>query len=300
LTADASVSPAVLREAAAALDEEGWTLEADDVLAGRAVQTEAPPAVAALWAEREVQAGRFDRVADQLSPLAKQNPPAGRSAVLAYAWGLVNAGRPDAAAATVQRFNDLLRADDDAWARAGALLAEAKHFALAAAWLADWPNRTAVEGWMLRPLADSLRALDRDADALAACRGGLQANPPPDVAAEFRGWLALAAAEGGDPVGAANYLKGLDQLGLPDSVKLVLAMAEAVLMVMQAGLEGKSAAFAEAKDHLKTAIGACPESARPPGTERWYKRVVAAIAGETKTLSAKLWATWQRVRPWAS
>lgn len=299
LAADPDVTPAVLREAAAALDEEGWTLEADDVLAGRASDPEAPAAVAQLWAEREVHADRFDRVGDQLPVLAKANPPAGRAAVLAYAWGLVNAGRPEAAAATVQRFNDLLRADDDSWARAGAVLAEAKHFALAAAWLADWPNRTAVDGWMLRPLADALRALDRDDDALTACREGLKANPPPDVAAEFRGWLALAAAVGGDTAGAAGFLKGLDQLGLPDSVKLVLAMAEAVLMVRQAGPDGKSAAFAEAKDHLKTAAGACPESARPPGTGRWYRKTVSAITAETGTLAAKSWAFWQRVRPWA-
>jgi len=49
--------------------------------------------------------------------------------------------------------------------------------ALAAAWLADWPNRTMVEGWMLRPLADALRALDRDTDALAACRTALDLDP---------------------------------------------------------------------------------------------------------------------------
>jgi hypothetical protein len=251
-----------------------------------------------LWSEREVQAGRFDRVADQLPVLAMQNPAAARAAALVHAMGLVTAGRPDAAGAAVQRFNDLLRADDESWAKAGAVLAEAKHFALAAAWLADWPNRTAVEGWMLRPLADALRALDRDADALAACRGGLAANPPPDVAAEFRGWLALAAAESGATALAADYLRGLDQLGLPDSVKLVLAMAEAVLMVQQAGPEGKSAAFAEAKEHLKAAAGACPESARPPGTARWYKKTVATLAAEAGTVTAKVWATWQKVRPW--
>jgi hypothetical protein len=133
---------------------------------------------------------------------------------------------------------------------------------------------------------------------LAACRGGLEAGPPPDVAAEFRGWLALAAVEAGDTTAAATYLKGLDQIGLPDSVKLVLAMAEAVLMVKQAGPDGKAAAFAEAKEHLKAAAGACPETARPPGTGRWYKRVVNAIAAEAGTVNAKVWAVWQKVRPW--
>jgi predicted Zn-dependent protease len=298
LAADPTVSPAVLREAATALDDEGWTLEADDVLAARATDPDAPPAVATLWAEREVQADRFERVGDKLPLLAKGNPPAGRAAVLAYAWGLVSAGRPEAAAAAVQRFNDLLRADDDSWARAGAVLAEARHFALAAAWLADWPNRVAVEGWMLRPLADSLRALDRDAEALTVCRSGLAANPPPDVAAEFRGWLALAAAEAGEPASAANYLKGMDQIGLPDSVKLVLAMAEAVLMVKQAGPDGKVSAFGEAKEHLRAAADACPENARPPGTVRWFKRVVARLGADAGTVKAKVWASWQRVRPW--
>jgi len=239
-------------------------------------------------------------VGDALPALVKANPAAGRAAVLAYAWGHAQAGRPAAAAAAVQRFNDLLRADDDAWARAGAVLAEARHFALAAAWLADYPSRTGVEGWMLRPLADALRALDRDEEALAACRAGLPLNPPPDVAAEFRGWLALAAVEAGEPAAAADYLRGLDQLGLPDSVKLVLALAEALLMVTQAGPDGKAAAFAEAKEHLKAAAGACPESARPPGTGRWYKRTVAALAARTGTVPARVWAAWQRLRPWVA
>jgi hypothetical protein len=75
-------------------------------------------------------------------------------------------------------------------------------------------------------------------------------------------------------------------------------MAEAVIMVRSAGPGGKSAAFREAKEHLKTAAGACTAKDVPAGASRAYRRVVSCVAGEAYTLGAKLWAMWQRVAPW--
>ena len=93
-------------------------------------------------------------------------------------------------------------------------------------------------------------------------------------------------------------LPRIDSILASDGTRLVLSMAEAVLMVCQAGPGGKSAAFREAKEHLKAAAGACVGKDVPAGAARAYRRVVSCIAGEAGTMGAKLWALWQRVAPW--
>lgn len=109
--------------------------------------------------------------------------------VLAYLWSLAESGKPVQAA--VQKHSELLRADDAAWARAGAALVQAGHYAMASAWLADWRDRDAVEPWMLRPLATAYRALDQDERAVEVCRAAVRLGGAEEVLADFRAWLAL-------------------------------------------------------------------------------------------------------------
>jgi cellulose synthase operon protein C len=71
-----------------------------------------------------------------------------------------------------------------------------------------------------------------------------------------------------------------------------------VLMVRRAGPGGRSAAFRESKAHLKSAAGSCASSDVPAGAARAYRRVVSCVSGAAGTLSAKLWAVWQRLAPW--
>jgi cellulose synthase operon protein C len=71
-----------------------------------------------------------------------------------------------------------------------------------------------------------------------------------------------------------------------------------VLMVSRGGSETKGAAFAEAKEHLKTAADACAANEVPPGLGRWYKRVVTKLAAEAGGLTPRFWAWWQQSRPW--
>ena len=97
---------------------------------------------------------------------------------------------------------------------------------------------------------------------------------------------------------AAAHTAKIDSVLVSDGTRLVLAMAEAVLMVCQAGPGGKAAAFREAKEHLKSAAGSCASKDVPAGAARAYRRVVSCVAGEAGTLGAKLWALWQRVSPW--
>jgi hypothetical protein len=288
------VPGAVVREAVAALADAGWEAEADDELGHAVHSADGTPAAAGLWAERRTAAGAPD-LPDALGPLADRHPESGREAVLAY---LEAVGRGPAVAAACQRFSDLLRADTDSWARAGAALVEAGQRPLATAWLADWPTREGVQPWMLKPLADALRALDRDAEAEAVCRGVVAMPGGDDGPADFRAWLALTAAVAGDTQAAADHLAAVDPVGRPDGTRLVLAMAEALAEVQRADAAGKKAAFASAKDRLRVAAGACAPADVPPGAARWYRRAAGRLASDAGTLGAALWAAGQRLRPW--
>jgi len=268
-----------------------------DELKELAFAEDANPDVAGLWADRAVAAGAPDAVSDRLPQLLSTNPAAGREVVLAYVWALAEAGK--SVQGTAQKYSELLRADDTAWARAGEALVRAGHHAFAAnAWLVDWRDRGDVEAWMLRPLAEAYRQLDQDERAVEVCRAAVKLGGPEDVLADFRAWLAVDLALSGQVAEAAAHTAKIDSILASDGTRLVLSMAEAVLMVCQAGPGGKSAAFREAKEHLKAAAGACVAKDVPAGAARAYRRVVSCIAGEAGTLGAKLWALWQRVAPW--
>lgn len=298
LCIDPSAGRGLLREAATALTDAGWEAEADEELSIVLADPETTAAASGLWVERMLNIGEGHRAADRFPAIIETNREAGREAVLTYAWALASAGPPDAATATIQRHADLLRSDDEGWARAGATLAEARNYALAAAWLADWRDRPGCRPWMLRPLAEALRALDRDVDADRLIRAVVEVADGDEVPTEFRAWLAVTAAVEGRTDEASEHLREADSFGQPDGVKLLLAMAEAVVMVQQAGPAGKRQAFADAKELLRVAAHACSRRDVPAGAARWYRRVTSRLAADAGTLPAKLWALWQRAAPW--
>jgi hypothetical protein len=252
--------------------------------------------VAGLWAERAAAGGEAHAALDRLPELLPHNPGAARELLLAYAWSVAESGKPVQAA--VQKYSELLRADDFAWARAGAALVLAGHHGFASAWLGDWRERPGVEAWMLRPLAMAFRMLDQDERALEVCRAAVKLGGPDEVLADFRAWLALDLALSGQTAEAAAQAGKVDTVTASDGTRLVLAMADAVLMVRRAGPGGKAAAFAEAKENLKAACAACGGKDVPAGAARAYRRVISAIAGDAGSFNATLWALWQRVSPW--
>jgi tetratricopeptide (TPR) repeat protein len=296
LAADPEAPRDVLREAVLAFDSEGWGARLTAELKELAFAADANPHLAALWADRAVADGASEAVSDRLPALLAQNPAAGREVVLAYLWALAASGK--SVQADVQKYTELLRSDDVAWARTGEALVLSGHYAMASAWLADWRDRDRVETWMLRPLVMAYRMLDQDERAVDVCRAAVRLGGPEEVLADFRAWLALDLALSGQPAEANAHVGKIDTVTTSDGTRLVLAMAEAVVMVRQAGPEGKAAAFREAKEHLKTAAAACAPKDVPAGAARAYRRVVSCVAGEAGSLSARLWAVWQRLAPW--
>src|SRR5205814_890791 len=181
-----------LREALAAFDAEGWNAQATADLKDLAFGDDANPDLAGLWAERTAAAGTLDSIADRLPELLERNPAAGREVVLAYAWAVAEARKP--VQGIVQKYNDVLRADDKSWARSGAALVAAGQFAFGVAWLADYREREDLEAWMLRPLTLAYRALDQDDKAIEVCRAAVKLGGQDDLLADFRVWLALDLA----------------------------------------------------------------------------------------------------------
>jgi len=216
--------------------------------------------------------------------------------VLAYLWALADSGKPVQGAVT--KYSEVLRADAAAWARAGEALVTTGNLAHAAAWLADWRDRDGVEAWMLRPLALAYRALDQDDKAAEVCRAAVKLGGPDATLADFRAWLALDLALADQTEEAGSHIAKVDAVTVPDGTRLVLAMAEAVVMVATAGPAGKSAALAEAKDHLRSASAAAGPRGGPPGAGRAYRKVVRKLAATAGTFGARLWAFWQRLVPW--
>jgi tetratricopeptide (TPR) repeat protein len=296
LAADAEVSRGVLREAVMAFDVEEWGPKLTAELKDLAFADGANPDVVGLWAERTVEAGAIDAVADRIPELLVLSPAAGREAVLAYVRAMTVAGRPVQGA--VQKYSEILRSDDDSWARAGDLLVGAGNHALAAAWLADWRERESVEAWMLRPLTAALRALDQDDKAVEVCRAAVRLGGPDDQLADFRVWLALDLALSGQAEEAAALLSRVDSVTAADGTRLILSLAEAAVMVLRAGPGGKAAAFAEAKEHLRTAAGSVAAKDVPAGAVRAYRKVISRLAADAGTLSARVWSIWQRFAPW--
>jgi tetratricopeptide (TPR) repeat protein len=296
LAQDPEASRGLLKDAVVAFDAEGWSAKLTDELKDLAFAPDGRSEVAGLWAERMTAAGSPEAVAERLPELLAANSESGREVALAYVWALADAGKPVQGAVTL--YSEALRTDTATWARAGEALVATGNLAHAAAWLGDWRDRDGVEAWMLRPLTHAFRGLDQDDKALEVCRAALKLGGPDDVLADYRAWLALDFALSGQAEEASGLIARVDAVTATDGTRLVLAMAEALVMVTRTGPGGKSAALAEAKDHLRSAAAACGAREVPPGAGRAYRRVVKKLASDAGTFTAKCWALWQRVRPW--
>jgi tetratricopeptide (TPR) repeat protein len=296
LALDAETTGGILRDAVAAFDAEGWGPRLNGELKELAFAADGTPEVASLWAERTMATGSADAVSDSLPELLAANPTAGREAIVSYLWALADGGK--SVQSVVMKYSDVLRGYAAAWARAGGALVAAGNLAYAAAWLEDWRERDGVESWMLRPLALAYRGIDKDEKALEVCRAAVKLGGTDELLADFRAWLALNLVLSGQTEEAAVYCAKIDAVTVPENTRLILAMTEALLMVARAGPGGKSAAFTEAKDHLRTAAGACEPRGFPHGAARAYQKLVRKLAEDVCTLNAKLWAIWQRFVPW--
>jgi cellulose synthase operon protein C len=294
---DLRVTRGALQECLTEFRDAGWAAEGEAELMNASQSEAMTPTAAAVWSGTLIAQGQADKVADALGPMIERNREAGREAVLSYALGMTLVGPADVASTTVQRFAELLRQDDESWARAGSILVDAKQYDHAIAWLGDWQDRDGPEPWMLRILFDAYQHNGDDKAAEAIAQAVIDMDEVDDmVLPDFLAWLALYAVLRGDSDAADDWLDRVEPVGQPDGIRVILAFAEAILTVQRAA--NKSEAFTEAKQDLYTAAESCTPKDRLPGTIRIYPQVVARLSADTGSFAAKFWALKQRLRPW--
>ncbi|MGL6073080.1 MAG: tetratricopeptide repeat protein [Fimbriiglobus sp.] len=274
----------------------GWMAEAEAELRQAVQSPSVTNAAATSWVGILVAQGHSDEVANNLDALIERNRDAGREAVLSYALALNITGERKDAAMTVQRFAELLRQDDESWARAGSVLLDAKEHRLCIAWLSDWETRDGPEAWMMRFLFDAYQHVGQDAEAEELARKVVELDDVDDeVLPDYLSWLALYAALAGKTDTADDYLERIEPVGQPDGIRVIYTFAQTLVSVQRAA--DKSQEFAEAKKELQTASESCVPEDRLVGTTRIYTKVVSRLAQDVGTLSAKFWMLAQRVRP---
>jgi tetratricopeptide (TPR) repeat protein len=299
LITDLSAGRGVVAESVTHFREAGWAAEAEEELSQAAATEPMTPQAAAVWVGVLLAGEKGANVADALGPLVERDRETGREAVLTYAAGLAAQGSAHGreAAQTVQQFSELLRQDDDGWARAGRVLLDARQVPLAVAWLADWDARPEREPWMMRVLFEAYQQIGDTAAAERVANAVLSADDADDEELpDFLAWLALFAALRDDDDAADEFLDRVEPVGQPDGVRVVLKMAEALVTVQRAA--DKPRAFAEAKKDLHVAAESCAVKDRLRGTATAYRRVVARLAADAGGVPAWLWVLGQRLRPW--
>lgn len=294
---DPGFGPWLLTEAIKAMEEAGWIAEADEDLHALIQEDEPNPYTASVWAERLAYYGKPDVAPALILNLVSRSPDAGREAVLNYAFGLRSVGQTARIPTMLQLHANLLRKEDDAWARAGALLSDSGNWGLAAAWLGDWKERT-VNAHMLYPLINAYRALGRKAEADDLLEEAIEIGPAEMIPIDFRAWLAIKAALNGDTVAAELQLQLAKSLDETSVGNLLLAMANSLVAVQRAKPTEKRAKFNEVYERLKTVTAEQSQQYIPPGTAKLWQSVADRLAKDTGGFYPYFWAVKQKFFPW--
>lgn len=106
----------------------------------------------------------------------------------------------------IRRHRDVFRQDDTAWGQVGYALTAFKRWPAVAAWLSDWPQRPALQPWMLFNLCLALRQLGRYDAAEQVARHVVTHWGHRDGAGDFHLFLAIEEALRGNTAGAREHL----------------------------------------------------------------------------------------------
>lgn len=281
----------ILRQAADSFDRQQWTQTFMAELRELVFDPRAVPLTAVVWVERLLEAGEHQRLAELIPQLRKAHPSAARLALLTLLEGLAQRQLP--VQGLVTHHADLLRADTEAWAVAGRALAATAQYAHAAAWLADWRTRPDLRPHMLQPLVWSYRLLDQDQRAADVCHAALQLSAPDEELVDFLAWAALEAALARRTDEAAQLLARLEAVGAPDNLLPLAQMTRALLLVLTAGTHGRTLAFREARQLLRSVRPLLPQL---PGATRAYRQALRLLAYTVGTFTARCWTWWQLLR----
>lgn len=284
----------LLSKAADALTEAGWASAADQALSEAIDDDQCVLHVGRLWVER--CAARNDPDYEQKLPALFERGAIGREALFASVEALARPASARRLHDCISRHEKALRESHRGWAKAAEALVSVRDYQVAAAWVADWPEREVDEPWMLLPAALALRMLDRMDEAVAVSRKALRL--PGDAATpEHLVYVALDDALSGRTAEAASLVGEIDSEDLDDVPRLLFAFAETLLAVQRAGPGARAAAFHEAKKNVEEAIASLAPKEPNADLTRSYRRWTIRISQDAGSLTAWAWGLWKKMRP---
>jgi cellulose synthase operon protein C len=219
-----------LKAATEAADAARLDAQVDSLLLAAATRTDAPPAVRAFFAQREVARGR----ARSCFRLVKEwcDAGAGAEALRAFTGALAERQSRFRRRMFVFRHRKWLRQTTLAWAYGGYVLSTSDAFRATARWHSDWPKRADVHSWMLCNLAKALRMLGRETEALAINAAGADL-PREECSGHHDIWLATDALLKGDPHPARHCLQNTSRPRLEKEYQFLCSVMEILAKVLE-------------------------------------------------------------------
>jgi len=280
-TTDDESPPFLFQQAIDAMSEAGWSAAVDEVLDVALDDEASIPQVGRLWMQRHSE--RNDPACETKLDELLERGMIGAEALVARLEALARQKDPAQLQHFVNKYRDDLRADTNAWGKAGWALAHVGAFREAVDWLRDEAG-----AWMLINLAIAYRALGQDDEAHKVSEFALK-NAEADYTTLFHTvWLTFddALARRTDEVARRVSEIAKERERLDAYFKVVFAMSEALLKVQRDG-RGQ---FGAARADLERAAKDNAALEADPAIYRAWRKCVSKLAREAFGVSAWLWA----------
>lgn len=290
LLSQPDVPPFVLTKSALYLSDAGGTAAVDSLLQ-QAVSLGTSAQVGRLFVER--MASRDDwSFLENIGSYARVNA-AGQEVLFAALDSLAGPTHKERLHSLLQSQGDLIRETHRGWAKAAVALSETQNFAACRTWCADWEARQLQEAWMLQPLVLSCRQLLMYDEANRVVEYVLNLPDDESISDDFRIWGAFEKALKGATAEASQLLERLDSIEdldeLPDGLRVLLAMTQALIDVKRDGRSAFSQARATALSTIKSLAPKVVDPDLNASVRRWAKQLARDAGG----ISAWFWANFQ-------
>jgi tetratricopeptide (TPR) repeat protein len=283
---DDEASPAIFREAVAAMEDAGWGKAVDRVLDSAIDLDSSAPLVGRFWVERRMAQG--DHTCASKFDALLERGEIGEQALIAYLDGLGQ--NKDAAQLQpfVEKYRDALAESTATWGQVGWAYASVHQFDRTAEWMSDWRKRDDAASWMLLNLAIALRSLKRDAEAREVSEFALK-NAEADRTLMYHSvWLAFDDALAGRITEAARRTAQHEKDGeqLDEYFRVVHALTRALLLVDRGG----RSAFPEARSLIERTAQENQDLDPDPAIYHAWKACVSRLGRISNGIGAWLWA----------
>ena len=196
----------------------------------------------------------------------------------------------------VSKNRDWLRASDTLWGAVGYAWTTVRAWTDGVTWMSDWRDRQDARPWMLVNTAECLRAVGRDAVAVACSRHALEL--PPDNGSRLHELLLIAdAACAGDLEYARQRLPAVtDPESLDLDYRFLLELVQTILEVADSAEADRGRAFRRA---MRRMDAACNEYAlhlpHEPSRQRFLDAAHRQAVAQANRWTARIWYFFRKL-----